>query len=63
MKRRMAAHRPSIIWDRLIFRRHSGSVDGAASAHRFVDHHYLFDGEIVHRDSVGSEQTIRPGEV
>jgi redox-sensitive bicupin YhaK (pirin superfamily) len=24
---------------------------------------YLFDGEIVHRDSVGSEQTIRPGEV
>ena len=24
---------------------------------------YLFDGEIVHRDSVGSEQPIRPGEV
>ncbi|MBI1209849.1 MAG: hypothetical protein GC190_00155 [Alphaproteobacteria bacterium] len=24
---------------------------------------YLFDGEIMHRDSVGSEQTIRPGEV
>jgi redox-sensitive bicupin YhaK (pirin superfamily) len=24
---------------------------------------YLFDGEIVHRDSVASEQTIRPGEV
>ncbi len=24
---------------------------------------YLFDGEIVHRDSVGSEQSIRPGEV
>jgi redox-sensitive bicupin YhaK (pirin superfamily) len=24
---------------------------------------YLFDGEIVHRDSVGSEQTIRPAEV
>ena len=24
---------------------------------------YLFDGEIVHRDSVGSEQVIRPGEV
>ena len=24
---------------------------------------YLFDGEVVHRDSVGSEQTIRPGEV
>jgi redox-sensitive bicupin YhaK (pirin superfamily) len=24
---------------------------------------YLFDGEIVHRDSVGSEQAIRPGEV
>src|SRR4051812_17759398 len=24
---------------------------------------YLFDGEIVHRDSLGTEQTIRPGEV
>ncbi|KAA0178691.1 pirin family protein [Cupriavidus cauae] len=24
---------------------------------------YLFEGEIVHRDSVGSEQTIRPGDV
>ncbi|PJK00656.1 hypothetical protein CO641_01370 [Lysobacteraceae bacterium NML91-0213] len=24
---------------------------------------YLFEGEIMHRDSVGSEQTIRPGEV
>jgi redox-sensitive bicupin YhaK (pirin superfamily) len=24
---------------------------------------YLFDGEIMHRDSVGSEQPIRPGEV
>lgn len=24
---------------------------------------YLFDGEIVHRDSVGSQQAIRPGEV
>jgi redox-sensitive bicupin YhaK (pirin superfamily) len=24
---------------------------------------YLFDGEIVHRDSLGSAQTIRPGEV
>jgi redox-sensitive bicupin YhaK (pirin superfamily) len=24
---------------------------------------YLFDGEIVHRDSLGSHQTIRPGEV
>src|SRR5262245_58659262 len=24
---------------------------------------YLFAGEIVHRDSVGSEQAIRPGEV
>mgnify|MGYP006279637325 FL=1 len=24
---------------------------------------YLFDGEIVHRDSLGSEQTIRPGEI
>lgn len=24
---------------------------------------YLFDGEITHRDSVGSEQAIRPGEV
>jgi len=24
---------------------------------------YLFDGEVVHRDSVGSQQTIRPGEV
>ena len=24
---------------------------------------YLFDGEIMHRDSVGSQQAIRPGEV
>jgi redox-sensitive bicupin YhaK (pirin superfamily) len=24
---------------------------------------YLFDGEIVHRDSVGSEQPIRPGDI
>jgi redox-sensitive bicupin YhaK (pirin superfamily) len=24
---------------------------------------YLFDGEVMHRDSVGSEQAIRPGEV
>ncbi len=24
---------------------------------------YLFDGEIVHRDSLGSHQTIRPGEI
>ena len=24
---------------------------------------FLFDGEIMHRDSVGSEQAIRPGEV
>src|SRR4029078_9177838 len=24
---------------------------------------YLFDGEIMHRDSLGSEQPIRPGEV
>jgi redox-sensitive bicupin YhaK (pirin superfamily) len=24
---------------------------------------YLFDGEILHRDSLGSEQPIRPGEV
>ena len=24
---------------------------------------YLFEGEIVHRDSVGSEQTIKPGEM
>jgi redox-sensitive bicupin YhaK (pirin superfamily) len=24
---------------------------------------YLFDGELVHRDSLGSEQTIRPGDV
>src|SRR5471032_304441 len=24
---------------------------------------YLFDGEVMHRDSLGSEQAIRPGEV
>jgi len=24
---------------------------------------YLFEGEVVHRDSLGSEQTIRPGEI
>jgi redox-sensitive bicupin YhaK (pirin superfamily) len=53
---------------------HMGPVDFPAGIPRSVDVRphphiglstvtYLFDGEIVHRDSVGSEQAIRPGEV
>jgi redox-sensitive bicupin YhaK (pirin superfamily) len=57
-----------------IFFDHMGPVDFAAGLPRSVDVRphphiglatltYLFDGEIMHRDSVGSEQAIRPGEV
>ena len=57
-----------------IFFDHMGPVDFAPGIPRTVDVRphphiglstvtYLFDGEIVHRDSVGSEQAIRPGEV
>jgi hypothetical protein len=57
-----------------IFFDHMGPVDMAAGISRKVDVRphphiglstvtYLFDGEIMHRDSVGSEQAIRPGEV
>ncbi len=57
-----------------IFFDHMGPVDFAPGLPRSVDIRphphiglstltYLFDGEIVHRDSVGSEQRIRPGEV
>ena len=57
-----------------IFFDHMGPVDFQAGIPREVDVRphphiglstvtYLFDGEIVHRDSVGSEMTIRPGEV
>lgn len=65
-KRRMVG--PFIFFD------HMGPVDFQAGIPREVDVRphphiglstvtYLFDGEIVHRDSVGSEMTIRPGEV
>jgi redox-sensitive bicupin YhaK (pirin superfamily) len=65
-KRRMVG--PFIFFD------HMGPVDFPAGIPREVDVRphphiglstvtYLFDGEIVHRDSVGSEMTIRPGEV
>ena len=57
-----------------IFFDHIGPVDLRAghSAHVDVRPHphiglstvtYLFEGEIMHRDSVGSEQAMRPGEV
>src|SRR3954471_22278308 len=57
-----------------IFFDHMGPVDFPVGLPRTVDVRphphiglatvtYLFDGEIMHRDSVGSEQPIRPGEV
>ena len=65
-KRRMVG--PFIFFD------HMGPVDFPAGIPKSVDVRphphiglstvtYLFDGEIMHRDSVGSEQAIRPGEV
>ena len=65
-KRRMVG--PFIFFD------HMGPVTFPAGISRSVDVRphphiglstvtYLFDGEIMHRDSVGSEQTIRPSEV
>jgi redox-sensitive bicupin YhaK (pirin superfamily) len=57
-----------------VFFDHMGPVDLPAGLPRSTDVRphphiglatvtYLFDGEIMHRDSVGSEQAIRPGEV
>lgn len=57
-----------------IFFDHMGPVDFPQGVSRAVDVRphphiglatvtYLFDGEIMHRDSLGSEQPIRPGEV
>src|SRR3954471_4445584 len=57
-----------------IFLDHMGPVDLSAGVPRTVDVRphphiglstvtYLFEGEIVHRDSLGSEQPIRPGEI
>jgi redox-sensitive bicupin YhaK (pirin superfamily) len=57
-----------------IFFDHMGPADFPAGIPRTIDVRphphiglatvtYLFDGEIMHRDSVGSEQAIRPGEV
>lgn len=65
-KRRMVG--PFVFFD------HMGPTDFAAGIPRRVDVRphphiglstitYLFDGEIMHRDSVGSEQPIRAGEV
>jgi redox-sensitive bicupin YhaK (pirin superfamily) len=65
-KRRMVG--PFIFFD------HMGPVDFPPGIPRSVDVRphphiglstvtYLFEGEIMHRDSVGSEQPIRPGEV
>jgi redox-sensitive bicupin YhaK (pirin superfamily) len=65
-KRRMVG--PFIFFD------HMGPIDFAPGIPRSVDVRphphiglstitYLFAGEIMHRDSVGSEQPIRPGEV
>lgn len=66
VKRRMVG--PFIFFD------HMGPVDFPPGIPRSVDVRphphiglstvtYLFEGEIMHRDSVGSEQAIRPGEV
>jgi hypothetical protein len=57
-----------------VFFDHMGPMDLPRGAPRSVDVRphphiglstvtYLFDGEIMHRDSVGSEEPIRPGEV
>ena len=57
-----------------VFFDHLGPIDFAAGIPRSLDVRphphiglatvtYLFDGEIMHRDSLGSEQAIRPGEV
>jgi len=57
-----------------VFFDHMGPIDFPAGIPRSVDVRahphiglstvtYLFDGEIMHRDSLGSEQAIRPGEV
>ena len=57
-----------------IFLDHMGPVDFPAGIPRSVDVRphphiglstvtYLFEGEIMHRDSLGTEQAIRPGEV
>src|SRR6267142_1915577 len=57
-----------------IFLDHMGPMDLAPGLSRSADVRphphiglstvtYLFDGEVMHRDSVGSEQAIRPGEV
>jgi redox-sensitive bicupin YhaK (pirin superfamily) len=65
-KRRMVG--PFVFFD------HMGPIDMPAGVPRTVDVRphphiglstvtYLFSGEIMHRDSVGSEQAIRPGEV
>src|ERR1700742_4631852 len=57
-----------------VFFDHMGPADFPAGIDRKVDVRphphiglstvtYLFDGEIMHRDSVGAEQAIKPGEV
>src|ERR1700759_1368352 len=57
-----------------VFFDHMGPLDMAPGVPRTVDVRpqphiglstvtYLFSGEIMHRDSVGSEEAIRPGEV
>jgi redox-sensitive bicupin YhaK (pirin superfamily) len=55
-----------------VFLDHMGPVDLPAGEGMDVPPHphiglatvtYLFDGEILHRDSLGSEQVIRPGDV
>ena len=57
-----------------VFFDHMGPIDFAPGIPRSVDVRphphiglstvtYLFDGEITHRDSLGAEQPIRPGEV
>ena len=71
---RAAVRHSAAWWDRSSFFDHMGPIEFAPGIPRSVDVRphphiglstvtYLFDGEIMHRDSLGSEQAIRPGEV
>lgn len=71
---RVLPHAPRRMVGPFIFFDHMGPVDFAAGFPRTVDVRphphiglstvtYLFEGQITHRDSVGSEIDIRPGEV
>ena len=57
---------PFVFFDQMgpiVLRLGTGSRCSPASAYRPRHRDYLFDGEILHRDSLGTVQPIRPGEV